>query len=245
MDKKAWQEKGRGHRARLRERFLERGIASLSDAEVLELLLSFGTPRSDCKGPARAALQRLGSLAAVLEAPVALLGEIKGIGPKNGMAVHFVQAVASRYLRDRLKKKHYLHASQEVRDYLVHAMRGLKREVLTVIYLDSAHAILDSETVAEGSINVNTVYPRELVKQALAHNAAALIIAHNHPSGALSPSPQDLQLTKTLCLLGGLMQIQILDHIIIGAGSYSFADHGIMTDIRRQCRETMDVLQHP
>ncbi len=129
-----------------------------------------------------------------------------------------------------------------MRDYLLHALRGLKKEVLTVIYLDSSHAVLDTETVAEGTINVNTVYPRELVKKALDKNAAALIIAHNHPSGSLTPSVQDMQLTRTLCLLGSLMQIQVLDHIIIGEGSYSFADHGLMTDISEQCRSTMESL---
>ena len=242
MDKEGWQKKGAGHRQRLRDRFLERGLDGFSDAEILELLLSFGTPRSDCKEPARAALKQFGSLAAVLEEPLAGLQEIKGIGPKNGFAVHFIQAVAGRYLKDRLKEKRYLHSSSEVRDYLLHSLRGLKKEVLTVIYLDSSHAILDSETVAEGSINVNTVYPRELVKKALDRNAAALIIAHNHPSGSLDPSAQDMQLTRTLCLLGSLMQIQVLDHIIIGDGSYSFADHGLMTDISEQCRLTMESL---
>jgi DNA repair protein RadC len=243
MDKEDWQKKGAGHRQRLRDRFLERGLDGFSDAEILELLLSFGTPRSDCKEPARTALVRFGSLVAVLEEPLAGLQEIKGIGPKNGFAVHFIQAVARRYLKDRLREKRYLHSSSEVRDYLLHSLRGLKKEVLTVIYLDSSHAILDSETVAEGSINVNTVYPRELVKKALDKNAAALIIAHNHPSGSLDPSAQDMQLTRTLCLLGSLMQIQILDHIIIGDGSYSFADHGLMANISKQCRETMEVLQ--
>jgi len=243
MDKEEWQEKGAGHRQRLRDRFLDRGLDGFTDAEIIELLLSFGTPRSDCKEPARAALKQFDTLSAVLEAPLSGLQKIKGIGPKNGFAIHFIQAVAGRYLKDRLKEKRYLHSSSEVRDYLLHSLRGLKKEVLTVIYLDSSHAILDSETVAEGSINVNTVYPRELVKKALAKNAAALIIAHNHPSGALDPSPQDMQLTKTLCLLGSLMQIQILDHIIIGDGSYSFADHGLMGDIATQCRETMEVLQ--
>ncbi len=242
MEKEQWQKKGEGHRQRLRDRFLDRGLEGFTDTEVLELLLSFGTPRSDCKEPARAALKQFGSLAAVLEEPLAGLQKIKGIGPKNGFAIHFIQAVARRYLNQRLRGKRYLHSSSEVRDYLIHSLRGLKKEVLTVIYLDSSHAILHAETVAEGTINVNTVYPRELVKKALQQNASAMIIAHNHPSGSLEPSSQDLQLTRTLSLLGSLMQIQLLDHIIIGDGSFSFADHGLMTDIAKQCRETMEGL---
>jgi len=242
MDKKEWQKKGEGHRQRLRNRFITRGLDGFTDPEILELLLSFGTPRRDTKEPAKAALKQLGSLVAVLEEPLSELQQIKGIGPKNGFAIHFIQAVARRYLRERLEGKRYLHSSEEVRDYLIHIMRGLKKEIFTVIYLDSSHAILDSETVAEGTINVNTVYPRELVKQALHKNAAAMVIAHNHPSGSIEPSSLDMQLTRTISLLGSMMQIQLLDHIIIGNGSYSFADHGLMTKIREQCRETMESL---
>ncbi len=243
MEKKAWQKKGLGHRQRLRDRFLERGLGGFSDAEIVELLLSFGTPRSDCKDPARKALTAFGCLSAVLEEPLSSLRKIDGIGPKNAFAIHFIQAVARRYLRDRLQGKRYLHSSSEVSDYLLHSMRGLKKEVFTVIYLDSSHAIIDTETVAEGTINVNTVYPRELVKGALQKNAAAMIVAHNHPSGSLQPSSQDMKLTRTLCLLGRLMQIQVLDHIIIGDGSFSFADKGLMTDISTRCQQTMETLQ--
>jgi DNA repair protein RadC len=112
-------------------------------------------------------------------------------------------------------------------------MRGLPREVFTVIYLDSSLAILDSEVVAEGTINVNTVYPREIVRRALSRNAAALIVAHNHPSGAVSPSKQDQHLTRTLYLVCNLMQIRLLDHLIIGESCFSFADNGLMEEIGR------------
>jgi DNA repair protein RadC len=122
-------------------------------------------------------------------------------------------------------------------------MRGLKKEVFTVIYLDSSHAIIDSEVLAEGTINVNTVYPRELMSRALEQNAAALIVAHNHPSGSLDPSSQDRHLTRTLYLLCSLMQIQLLDHLIIGNGSYSFADQGLMTEIQQECRELTQKLR--
>ncbi len=242
MDKEEWQKKGEGHRQRLRDRFLARGLDGFTDAEVLELLLTFGTPRTDCKEAARAALAECGSFAAVFEASIPALQKIQGIGPKNSFAIHFVQEVARRYLKERLQGKRYLHSSAEVRDYLLHSLRGLKKEVFTVIFLDSSHAIIDSEVVAEGTINVNTVYPRELISRALEHHAAALIIAHNHPSGSLDPSPQDRHLTRTLCLLCSLMQIQLLDHIIIGDGSYSFADHGLMTDLQQECREMMEKL---
>lgn len=235
MNKAEWQKKGAGHRGRLRDRFLESGLKALSDVEILELLLSFGTPRSDCKEAAKSLLQEFGGFARVLDASPASLLKIKGVGPKNSFALGFIQAVASHYLKDRIKGKRYLHSSQEVVDYLLHSMRGLKIEVLTIIYLDSSHAIIDTEVVAEGTLNVNTVYPREIIKRAIDQHAAAIILAHNHPSGSLKPSKQDIKLTKTLFLLCQCMQIQLLDHIIIGDGSYSFADENRIIEIRDQC----------
>jgi DNA repair protein RadC len=240
MLKDDWQEKGAGHRGRLRDRFQQKGLDSFSDAEVLELLLSFGTPRSDCKEPARLALKHFGSLSSVLEASSLDLLEIQGIGPKNSFAVHFVQAVARRYLKERLRGKRYLHSSDQVREYLLHSMRGLKKEIFTVIFLDSSHAVIDSEIIAEGTINTNTIYPRELLRRALDRNAAALIVAHNHPSGSLQPSRQDKHLTRTLFLVASFMDIHLLDHLIIGDGSFSFADHGLMDEIKEECRNIMN-----
>jgi len=235
VDKDHWQEKGKGHRGRLRDRFQEKGLDSLNDAEVLELLLSFGTPRSDCKEQTRAALDRFGSFSSVLEASSADLQLIEGIGPKNSFAVHFVQAVSRRYLKERLRGKRYLHSSEQVREYLLHSMRGLKKEIFTVIFLDSSHAVIDSEILTEGTLASTTVYPRELVIKALHHNAAALIVAHNHPSGSLKPSLQDRNLTRSLYLVAHYLDIRILDHLIIGDGFFSFADHGLMDQIREEC----------
>jgi DNA repair protein RadC len=242
VDKEQWQQKGAGHRGRLRDRFLQKGLESLSDTEVLELLLSFGTPRSDCKDAARAALEHFGSFAAVLEASSADLQHIGGIGPKNSFAVHFVQSVARRYLKERLRGKRYLHSSEQVRDYLLHSMRGLKKEVFTVIFLDSSHAVIDSEVIAEGTLQATTVYPRELLIRALKHNSAALVVAHNHPSGSLQPSRQDRILTRTLFLAASLLDIHLLDHLIIGDGCYSFADQGLMDEIKEECRNIMNVI---
>jgi len=242
VEKKQWQEKGKGHRARLRDRFLENGLAGFTDSEILELLLSFGTPRSDTKVPAQTLLTKYGSFAKVLDAPVVSLQEVKGIGPKNSFALHFVQAVASHYLKERIKGKRYLHSSAEVAKYLTHSMRGLKKEVLTVIFLDSSHAIIDSEVVAEGTINVNAIYPREIIARALDYHAAALVVAHNHPSGSLKPSPQDVKLTRTLYLLCSSMQLQLLDHLIIGDGTYSFADHGLMESVKGDVGKALSLL---
>jgi len=237
MNKEDWQQKGVGHRQRLRDKFLDRGIEAFTDAEVLELLLTMGTPRKDCKDEARALLAAFGSLAGVLEASSGQLQQVDGVGPKNSFAIHFIQGVSRRYLRQRLAAKHYVRSSAEVADYLVHAMRDLKREVLMVIYLDASHAIIDTEIVAEGTLASNTVHPRELIKLALARHAAAVVIAHNHPSGSPGPSPEDRRLTRNLYLALSLVQIRLLDHLIV-AGSerpYSFADQGLMGQFADEC----------
>lgn len=241
MERAEWQRRGEGHRQRLRDKFLAQGIEAFTDAEIIELLLTFGTPRSDCKEAARELLARFGSLPAVLDAAPVQLQQVKGVGPKNTFALHFIQGVARRYLRQRVVGKEYVRSSREVADYLIHSMRGLQHEVLTVVFLDAAHAVIDAAVVAEGTVTVNTIYPRELVKAALARNASALVIAHNHPSGSLTPSRQDSELTRSLYLVCSFMHLDLLDHLIIGAGDqvYSFADQGVMASIREDCRRLL------
>lgn len=235
MDKAQWQERGKGHRNRLRQRFLDRGLSGFSDAEILEILLSFGTPRKDCKDQARALLQHFGTFPGVLDADRKDLLEVNGVGPKNSFALGFIKSTADHYLKQRLKSRHYLKSSGQVTDFLTHSLRGLQVEVLSAIYLDSSLAIIDSEKVAEGTVNVNTVYPREIIKKALSHNASALIVAHNHPSGSLTPSAQDRQMTRQLYLACSMMHIRLLDHLIIGDGHFSFADAGIIDQIADWC----------
>ena len=241
MEREEWQRRGEGHRQRLRDKFLAQGIEAFTDAEIIELLLTFGTPRSDCKEAARELLARFGSLPAVLDAAPVQLQQVKGVGAKNTFALHFILGVARRYLRQRVVGKEYVRSSREVADYLIHSMRGLQHEVLTVVFLDAAHAVLDATVVAEGTVTVNTIYPRELVKAALARNASALVIAHNHPSGSLTPSRQDSELTRSLYLVCSFMHLDLLDHLIIGAGDqvYSFADQGLMATIREDCRRLL------
>jgi DNA repair protein RadC len=237
MDKTDWQQKGAGHRQRLREKFLARGIEAFSEAEVVELLLTLGTPRKDCKEMARSLIARFGSLSKVLEASQAELEQVHGIGPTNSFALHLVHGVARRYLQERLIGKEYLRSTREVADYLVHAMRDLGRETFLAIFLDASFGILGSEVIAEGSIASATVYPRELIRRAFGHHAAALVVAHNHPSGNLNPSAEDWALTRRLFVALAFVDIQLLDHMIVGGNGqmYSFADHGLMAEIREEC----------
>jgi DNA repair protein RadC len=242
VKKEDWQKKGVGHRQRLKDKFQQQSIEAFTDAEVLELLLILGTPRKDCKEQARALLHHFGSLPNVLEASAPEIQEVKGVGPNNSFAIHFLHAVARRYLKNRLQEKHYLHSSQQVTEYLIHSMRDLQHEVMTAIFLDSSHAIVDTQVIARGTVASNTIYPRELVKLALELNASAMVIAHNHPSGNLEPSKQDYQLTRTLYLACSFMNIRLLDHLIIGQSdkTYSFADHGKMVSIGEECNRMLD-----
>jgi DNA repair protein RadC len=242
VKKEDWQKKGTGHRQRLKDKFQQRGIEAFTDAEVLELLLILGTPRKDCKEQSRALLQHFASLPNVLEASGPEIQKVKGVGPNNAFAIHFLHAVARRYLKHRLQEKQYLHSSRQVADYLIHSMRDLQHEVMTAIFLDSAHAIVDTQVVARGTVASNTIYPRELVKLALELNASAMVVAHNHPSGNIEPSIQDHQLTRTLYLACSFMNIRLLDHLIIGQADriYSFADHGVMASIGEECSRMLD-----
>ncbi len=225
--------KQQGHRQRLRDKYNDVSINGMTDSETLELLLTLGTPRVDCKDTARALLKKFGSLAQVFEADSQELMTIKGVGKQNSFVLTFVHDVARRFLAERLQGKEVLKSSRDVADYLNHAMRHLTKEVFMVIYLDSAFTVIDTRILFEGTLAVNTIYPREFIKSILEMNSGAVIIAHNHPSGNQTPSEADLQLTRKLYNACTLLDIRLLDHLIIGKERpYSFADHGIMETIQ-------------
>jgi DNA repair protein RadC len=218
-----------GHRQRLREKFLKSGLEGFHDYEIIELLLTLGTPRTDCKQQAKEALKKFGSLKAVLEAEPTGLKEIKGIGDKNVLGLKIAQAVARRYLADRVLDKDFVRSADEVLDYLKHNLRDKNREVFLVIYLNGRNQILKMEELFEGTLSTSAVYPREVVKRALVNDAAALVFVHNHPSGNPNPSQDDLTITKKLKKAAQAIDVSVHDHLIIaGNDVYSFADHGLI-----------------
>ncbi|MDP7036445.1 MAG: DNA repair protein RadC [Candidatus Marinimicrobia bacterium] len=218
-----------GHRQRLREKFLNSGLDGFHDYEIIELLLTLGTPRTDCKQPAKDALKKWGSLKAVLEAPPKELKKIKGIGDHNVFGLKLTQDVARRYLADRIVDMDYIQSSEDVLDYLRHNLRDKSQELFMVIYLNGRNQILKMETLFEGTLNTSAVYPREVVKKALENDASALVLVHNHPNGNPSPSQEDLTITKKLKEAAKTIDIYIHDHLIIaGNDVYSFADHGLI-----------------
>lgn len=220
---------GAGHRQRLRNRFLKNGLEGFHDYEVIELLLSLATPRSDCKPAAKEALQKFGSLRAVLDASPRSLGTVKGIGPNNLFGLKIAQAVARRYLADRVVNQNFITSSEEVLEYLVHNLRDRNREVFLIIYLNGRNQILKMEEVFEGTLTTSAVYPREVVKRSLENDAAALVLVHNHPSGNRNPSQDDIAITRRLKEAAAAIDVALHDHLIIaGNDYYSFADHGLI-----------------
>lgn len=219
-----------GHRKRLREKFIKSGVSGFQDYEIVELLLALGTPRKDCKPQAKEAIRKFKSLRGVLEAPPEELREIKGIGHHNAFGIRLVQEVAREFLKERILEKPVCKSSSEIFDYLYHSMRGLRKEVFKVIFLDSKNQLIAIEDLFEGTLNTSAIYPREVIRSAIKHNAVSLIFVHNHPSGSVDPSQSDRDITEDLVSAANLMQIKVLDHIIIGDNRYfSFADQGLIS----------------
>jgi DNA repair protein RadC len=227
--------KGEGHRQRLRERFLKSGLSGFHDYEVVELLLTLATPRKDCKSAAKAALRRFKTLQGVLEASAEALSEIEGIGPKNLLGIKLIKAVGDRYLKKKLIGKVPLNNSRELFDYLYHGIRDKTRECFMVFFLDAKNRVIAVETLFEGTLTASSVYPREVVVAALNHHAAALIFAHNHPSGDPAPSPEDIAITRRLVFACRNLDITVHEHLIVGNNTYySFADQGYMARMNRE-----------
>ncbi len=220
-----------GHRKRLREKFIKGGLAGFHDYEIIELLLTLGSPRKDCKQQAKEAIKRFKTLRGVLEAPPEELQEIKGIGPHSTFGIKLMQEVAREFLKEKIIDKPIYKSSQEIFDYLYHSMRDLKKEVFKVIYLNSQNQIIETADLFEGTINSGVISPREVMESAIKNNATSLIFAHNHPSGNPEPSTSDKEVTRDLVYAGSIMRIRVLDHIIIGNNRYfSFAGEGLIEE---------------
>ena len=218
-----------GHRKRLREKFLKSGLAGFQDYEIIELLLSLGTPRRDCKPQAKEAIRRFKSLRGVLEAPPEELDQIKGVGQHSIFGIKFTQAVARQFLKEKSLEKPVCNSTQEIYDYFYYSMRDLKKELIKAIYLNSQNQIIEMQDLSQGTVDSSFLYPREVMEGAIKSHAVSLVLVHNHPSGNPAPSESDNELTRNMVHLGVLMQIKILDHINIGDNRYySFAGEGFI-----------------
>jgi len=210
-----------GHRKRLRERFLSGGLDGFLDYEIVELLLTLGTPRKDCKQMAKEATQKFKGLREVLEASFEELQEIKGIGPSNVFGIKLFQAISERYAKEKISKKIPLTSSALVADFLRQKIGREKKEHFFILTLDSHNCLIKDIDISVGTLNANLVHPREVFKEAIRFSAAQIIIAHNHPSGDPKASPDDVAITRRLEEAAKIFGIELLDHIIVTKDSFS------------------------
>ncbi|MDH0745937.1 DNA repair protein RadC [Pseudomonas sp. GD03842] len=214
---------------RPREKLLERGAASLSDAELLAIFLRTGVSGKSAVDLARHLLSQFGSLRALLEANLATFSNELGLGPAKYAQLQAVMEMARRHLGEGLKRGSALKSPTQVRSYLKALLRHEPHEVFGCLFLDSKNRVLAFESLFHGSINVAHVHPRQVVKRALAHNAAGVILCHNHPSGMTDPSDADIELTRVLKEALAMVDVRVLDHLIVGDGDpLSMVEHGVM-----------------
>lgn len=214
---------------RPREKLLEHGAASLSDAELLAIFLRTGVSGKSAVDLARHLLIEFGSLRALLEADLNTFSHSLGLGPAKFSQLQAVLEMARRHLAERLRRDSALESPQAVRDYLKALLRHEPHEVFGCLFMDSKHRMLTFEVLFKGSIDSASVYPRQVVKRALRHNAAAVIFCHNHPSGIPEPSEADRTLTQRLKEALDLVEVRVLDHFIVGEGEpLSMVEYGWM-----------------
>lgn len=214
---------------RPRERLLKQGAASLSDAELLAIFLRTGIPGKSAVDLARELIQRFGGLTALFSASEKEFCAIHGMGTAKFAQLQAVVEMARRALKEEIAARDALASPQAVRDYLRLHLGALPHEVFLGLFLDAQNRIIASEELFRGTLTQTSVYPREIVKRSLHHNAAALIFAHNHPSGVAEPSHADQALTQALKSALALVEVRVLDHFVVaGNGVVSFAERGMM-----------------
>lgn len=214
---------------RPREKLAAHGSQSLSDAELLAVLFGTGTAGQDVMSWARSILQQAGGLAELLSMPASQLRTLHGVGMARCMQIQVILELSRRYLASTLKLGKGFTNPQLVRDYLATKLRHQDREVFALLLLDNQHRLLHYEELFYGTINAAPVYPREIVKLVLERNAAAIILAHNHPSGVAEPSQADKRVTERIQEALRTIDVAVLDHFVIGAGeTVSFAERGLL-----------------
>lgn len=212
---------------RPREKLLQRGAGSLSDAELLAIFLRTGVTGISAVDLARDLLNRFGSLRGLVAAPLDQFCQVKGLGAAKFTQLQAVVELSRRVLIEELKNGDVLANPAQTRRYLITWLRDRDHEVFAALFLDSQHRVLAAEELAHGTLDAASVYPREVVKRALALGAAAVIFAHNHPSGASEPSASDRVLTERLKQALALVDVRVLDHFVVGEGApTSFAERG-------------------
>jgi DNA repair protein RadC len=214
---------------RPREKLLSSGAQTLSEAELLAIFLRTGVKGKSAVDLARDLLSKFKTLSQLLTAPQKIFCETHGLGTAKYVQIQAILELSRRYLYETLPKKIHINTAEDTKNFLKSALAPYPHEVFGCLFLDSRHAVLAFEKLFNGTINSTTVHPREVVKRALHHNAAAVILAHNHPSGHTKPSTSDQLMTEKLSQALRLIDVKVLDHVIVGEGTTtSFAESGLM-----------------
>ncbi|MBT0727421.1 DNA repair protein RadC [Rosenbergiella australiborealis] len=210
-----------------REKLLTKGAAALTDSELLAIFLRTGNPEMPVMEFARHLLSHFGSLNAVMSATQEQYSTVKGIGQSKLCQIYAIAELGKRFYQEKLLCQETISDPAEAYHYLTTQLAHLEREVFQVIFLDNRHRVLQAKIMFQGTINSVEVHPREIVKEALSQNAAAMILAHNHPSGISEPSAADKNITQRIQKACRLFDISVLDHFVIGKGEFfSFAQRG-------------------
>ena len=214
---------------RPREKLIELGAEALSDAELLAIFLRVGVTGKSAVDLARDLLTQFGSLNGIFAATEHELSQVHGIGTSKYVQLQAIFEMSRRALSEQLQQRDVFASPQAVRDYLVLKLGSLTKEVFLVLFLDTQNRLLASEEMFSGSLSETSVYPREVVKRALHHNAASVIFAHNHPSGIAQQSQADELITKQLKQALALVDVRVLDHFIVaGNNTLSFSERGLL-----------------
>ena len=214
---------------RPREKLLARGAAALSDAELLAIFLRTGTTGTSAVELARQLIRQFGGLGRLMAADLKTFSAAKGLGPAKYTQLQAVLELSRRHLGEQLIRENVFTSPDTVIRYVQSTLSGRHQEVFITLFLDSQHRLIAGEELFYGTIDGASVYPREVVKRSLHHNASAVIFAHNHPSGVAEPSRDDQSITRRLKEALGLIDVRVLDHIVVGTGcAVSMAERGLL-----------------
>ena len=219
-----------GHRKRLRERYVKNGYEALQDYEIIELLLTFVKQRVDTKPLAKQLIKKYGTIEEILKADIKDLKETEGIGDITAVFLNFIGDIAACSFKDKAEKQKISFKNKnQLISYLRNDIGFSKNEEFKVLFLNSVNEIIETEILFTGTIDKSAVYPRKILERALYHNARSIVFVHNHPSGNVSPSEKDIELTEEMKKFFKIVDINVLDHIIITKNShFSFLEEGII-----------------
>lgn len=222
-------ERKEGHKKRIRDRYRKDGLKGFHSYEVLELILSYSLVRKDTRKTAKDLIERFGGLTNVFNAPFEVLREVDGVGERTAALIKLFKDVGDFHLREDILARKEIKSPQDVYDYLRFHYKGKHIEEFIVVYLDSAHKVIEVKSLFTGTIDKSAVYIRELIKEVLDLKSSALILAHNHPSGSTKPSEEDIQVSRKIKKALNYIEVELIDHIICGDGNfYSLKEHGLL-----------------